>query len=217
MRVNFCTTKPLGRHIVMGMMCARTSVWKKREVLQEPINIAFLCLIDVWHIFMFPQQIPLSHFLFRQSSSKRHILTIIPEKLLIKNLLILSLLLTLTQSASIAFPSAVFIWFQLVHVAPLISSNAKELHLQSVCVIYILHSFGTICRRSVIAVVLLDDCLVCVFLMNALIHNSVRGGHCSSALMVLTINDNVIKDLESRNSIIVITVKWPATAFIQYL
>lgn len=58
-----------------------------REGPRRSINIALLCLTDVWHIFMFPQQIPLSYFPFCQSSSRQHILTIILEKLLIKTAL----------------------------------------------------------------------------------------------------------------------------------
>lgn len=69
----------------------------EREILHESINTTFLCLMDVWHIFMFPQQIPLSYFLFCQWSSKQQILTIIPQKLLIKTTLFCLLLSSITH------------------------------------------------------------------------------------------------------------------------
>lgn len=47
---------------------------------------------------MFPQQIPLSYFSFCQSSSKQHVLTIIPEKLLIKTTLFCLLLSAITHT-----------------------------------------------------------------------------------------------------------------------
>lgn len=126
---------------------------REREVLQESINIAFLCLMDVWHIFMFPQQIPLSYFPFCQSSTKQQILTIIPEKLLIKTTLFCLLLssITHTDSASLSsYSRTIFIWFQrcILHHSSVQMQRKKKKITFTKCLrhLYFTHFVMSVCR-----------------------------------------------------------------------
>lgn len=132
-------------------VCSRVClcVCGEREVLQESINIAFLFLTDVWHIFMFPQQIPLSYFSFCQSSPKQQILTIIPEKLLIKTTLFCLLLssITRTDSASLSSSSlTIFIWFQpcILHHSS-VQMQKKITFTKCLCHLYFSHFVMSIC------------------------------------------------------------------------
>lgn len=140
-------------------ICIRSDMCTcEREILPESINIAFLCLMDVWHIFMFPQQIPLSYFLFCQWSSKQQILTIIPEKLLIKTTLFCLLLSSITHW--ILHQPFFFLQLHLylipaLHIATLIGSNAKITFTKCLCHLYLTHFVMCVCwcwccRRGIV-------------------------------------------------------------------
>lgn len=154
---------------------------------------------------MFPQQIPLSYFSFCQSSCKRRILTIIPEKLLIKTTLFCLPLgsishthvhvhahtgtNTCTDSSSLA-PSAQFS-FDSDSVYCTAHQFKCRNYIYKVFVSSIFHTFCNVCLlmcSTVIAVLLCSDCSKSCFFFSPslpctvtkqIICSSNSGWHCA--------------------------------------
>lgn len=145
---------------------------------------------------MFPQQIPLSYFSFCQSSSKQQILTIIPEKLLIKTTLFCQLLSATVILHHSLLPPAQSLFDSSSAYCSTHQFKCKN-YIYKVFVSSISHTFCNVCLlmlSAVITVLLQRDChkaCLCA-VTKRLIHCFNRGGHCALGLMWTALNDRLV-------------------------